>query len=152
MGPTELEQYLRNHIPLARAMEVSVMAVHPDSLILRAPLAPNANPHHTVFGGSGATLALLAAWSLVHVRLQDAAVPCHLVIRRSTMEYERPIAGMFTARAWIEGPSRWLQFTEALVAKGKARLSVSSTLEYEGDIAGRFTGEFVAIHATSTRD
>jgi len=50
----ELESYLHAHIPLTRAMQVSVVSVEPDSVLLSAPLAPNTNHRDTVFGGSAA--------------------------------------------------------------------------------------------------
>jgi len=41
--PLELERYLHEHIPLSRAMQVSVVSVQPESVVLSAPLAPNIN-------------------------------------------------------------------------------------------------------------
>ena len=56
-------------------MAVSVKAVTTDTVILAAPLEPNINHKHTVFGGSASALGILAAWSLLHVRLVDAGLP-----------------------------------------------------------------------------
>ena len=96
-------------------------------------------------GGSVAALAILAAWSLLHLRLRAAGIANRLVIQRSTVDYELPIAGAFTARAALAEPARWEPFVKLLQRRGKARIAVLAALEYEGRIAARFSGEFVAL-------
>ena len=145
VSPRELERYLHEHIPLSRAMAASVVAVLRDEVSLAAPLAPNINHRDTVFGGSAAALAMLAGWSLLHVRLRAEGSEARLVIQRNTMEYQRPIAGDFTARAALEHPQRWQQFMATLARRGKARIVVTALLEQGGQIAGRLSGEFVAL-------
>jgi thioesterase domain-containing protein len=102
MLAVELEQYLHEHIPLSRAMAVGVASIDEGTVILRAPLAPNINHQESVFGGSASALAILAGWSLLHVRLRAAGVASRLVIQRNTVDYEQPLTGAFTARAWLE--------------------------------------------------
>jgi thioesterase domain-containing protein len=143
----ELERYLHDHIPLSRAMQVSVLDVQPDYVILSAPLAPNINHRDSVFGGSAAAVAVLAAWSLVHTRLLAAALPSRLVIQRNTMQFAMPITGTFTARSFLTDEQLWERFTRLLKRKGKARISVSCTLDFAGREAGYFEGEFVAVDA-----
>jgi thioesterase domain-containing protein len=143
--PIELEHYLHEHIPLSKAMALTVLSVEEDAVVLRAPLAPNINHSETVFGGSAAALATLAAWALPFARLRAAALPDSLVIQRNTMEYLRPISGDFTARSHLDTPQSWQRFSAALTRKGLGRIAVSAVLEYGGETAGRFSGEFVAF-------
>jgi len=145
MRPGELEQYIRAHIPLSKSMAAAVVSVAPEQVVLEAPLAPNINHRATVFGGSAAALAILAGWSLLHVRLAAEGVAARLVIQRNTMEYLQPIAGPFTARASLERPERWQHFTAMLARKHKARVGVRAVLEHAGQVVGRFGGEFVAL-------
>lgn len=140
-----LQQYLYDHIPLSRAMQVEVRRVAPDEVVLAAPLAPNINHRATVFGGSASAVAILAAWSLLHTRLVRAGIASRLVIQSNTMHYELPIGGDFTARSFLEDAADWQQFIRMLSRKGRARISVSSILEYEGNQVGRLQGEFVAF-------
>lgn len=144
----DLHAYLHEHIPLSRAMHVSVVSSADDAVVLRAPLAPNINHRRTVFGGSASALAILAAWSVLHVRCRADGIDARLVIQRNTMEYEAPIQSDFTARAQIE-PAAWLAFTRMLARKGRARIALVSVLESEGRIVGRLEGEFVALGADS---
>ncbi|MEW6707239.1 MAG: YiiD C-terminal domain-containing protein [Pseudomonadota bacterium] len=145
MQPTELERYLHDHIPLSRAMGVTVLAVDEHGVTLQAPLAPNINHRETVFGGSASALAILAAWSLVHTRMLREGLAGRLVIQRNSMDYDQAIEGDFSARARLEHPGEWPRFTQMLARKGKARVSVAAMLEHDGTPVGRFTGEFVAL-------
>jgi thioesterase domain-containing protein len=142
-----LEKYLHDHIPLSKAMQVSVVSVSEDAVVLSAPLAPNINHRDTVFGGSASAVAILAAWSLLQTRLQSAGIISRLVIQSNTMDYHLPILGEFTARAFIQQPDAWQRFVTMLKRKGKARISVSSVLEQGGQLVGSLKGEFVALGA-----
>lgn len=145
MTPSELEQYLFEKIPLSRAMQVAAIEVSEQCVRLRAPLAPNVNHRATVFGGSASTLAILSAWSLLHVRLQGRLPGASIVIQRHSMTYERPMTGEFAAQAALASPEQWPRFLRALERWGKARICVNSMLEYRGEQAGLFNGEFVAF-------
>ncbi len=145
MTAAELENFLHDHIPLARAMAVRVASVAEDRLVLEAPLAPNINHHATVFGGSAASVAILAAWSLLHVRLHAAGLPASLVIQSSTINYLRPMAGDFSAIATLQDEAAWSQFLRVLTRRGRGRIRIGAVLECAGDRAGVFEGEFVAF-------
>ncbi len=145
MTPDALKDYLYERIPLARAMEVGVHSVGPESLVLQAPLEPNLNHRGTLFGGSASTICILAAWSLLHLRLKEMGIDCRIVIQRNSMEYTAPVTGAFQARAFFEDGVDWPTFEEKLARYGRARISVEAILEGDGKQAGRLHGEFVAL-------
>jgi len=145
MEPSELVQYLYEKIPLSRFMQISALELSEHCVRLGAPLTPNMNHRATVFGGSASSLAILAAWSLLHVRLHISSPGVSIVIQQHSMDYERPMNGEFAARASLAVPDQWPRFLQALARFGKARIAVNSTLEFAGELAGRFSGEFVAI-------
>ena len=147
--PSELQRYLYEHIPLSAAMGVAVLQVTPDLVELGAPLDRNINHRQTVFGGSASAVAILAAWSVVQVRLRAANLGCRLVIQRNTVDYDHPISGDFVAQARLAHSEDWPAFVRLLQRRGRARITVSATLLFEGRIAGRFSGEFVALAAGS---
>ena len=68
-------------------MEVTVVEASPHQVVLSAPLAPNINHRDTVFGGSASAVAILAAWSMLHLRLSAEGLGSRLVIQRNTMDY-----------------------------------------------------------------
>ena len=145
MTEAELETYLHEHIPLSRAMAVRVASISDAKVVLAAPLAPNINHRDTVFGGSASALAILSAWSLLHLRLTAAAQPSRVVIQRNSMDYLAPIAGDFTATATLGQDATWGGFLRMLTRKGLARITVGAVLDFQGRLAGRLSGEFVAF-------
>ena len=146
MAPQDLQQYLYDRIPLSSAMQVMALEVSDHIVRLGAPLAPNMNHRATIFGGSASAVAILSAWSLLHVRLCDSSPPVSIVLQRHDMNYERPISGTFAACASLAAPDEWPKFLRMLARWGKARVVVNSVLEYAGESVGQFSGEFVAFN------
>jgi thioesterase domain-containing protein len=145
MQPSDLEQYLHEHIPLSRAMQVSVVEVAADSVTLAAPIEPNINHRGTVFGGSISAVAILAAWSLLHTRLRGEGVACRLVIQRNSIDYLKPVDGDFTARSLPPDAADWQIFTRMLARKGMARITIRCVLKCTDATVAEFEGEFVAL-------
>jgi thioesterase domain-containing protein len=141
----DLQAYLHQHIPLSRAMEVSVLESSLARVVLSAPLAPNINHRETVFGGSASAVAILAAWSMLHLRLSAHGLGSRLVIQRNTMAYGLPIDGTFTAVAEAPSEAAWRAFVRVYERKGLGRIEQASVLMYHGQLAGKLTGEFVAF-------
>jgi thioesterase domain-containing protein len=128
-------------------MQVSVDEAAPDAVVLSAPLAPNINHRETVFGGSASALAILAAWSLLHVRLLAEGVSGRLVIQKSSMDYLAPMAGGFSAKSVAPESADWERFRRMLQRSGKGRVAVAVELYCAGRVTAQFRGEFVAIDA-----
>jgi thioesterase domain-containing protein len=145
MLPIQLEAYLHEHIPLSAAMGIRVTALSGSGVTLLAPLAPNINHRHTAFGGSIASIATLAAWSLVHTRLTDGGRPSRVVVMSSQIDYHAPATGEFSARCDAPSESDWTRFVAVLDRKGRARLELTSTVHSEGILAATLTGSFVAL-------
>jgi thioesterase domain-containing protein len=141
----EIEQYLHRHIPLSAAMGVRVRAASPAGVELAAPLAPNVNHHDTLFGGSGAAIATLSAWTLVNLRLRHAGVRARLVIQRNAMCYDEPIDGDFTARCEPPDETQWQRFLTMIERRGRGRITMQARLIYGARPAASFEGDFVAL-------
>lgn len=147
MDAASLQRYLHEHIPLSGAMAASVLECSPQRVLLAAPLAPNINHRETVFGGSLSALAILSAWSLLHLRLAASGIAARLVIQHNTMDYDAPAAGPFTAQADAPSAEAWAGFLRLLHRRGKARIGVAATVRCDAAVAGRFVGDFVALAA-----
>jgi thioesterase domain-containing protein len=145
MQPLDIEHYLHEHIPLSSAMGVRVLSASREAVRLSAPLAPNINHRATVFGGSASAAAILAAWTLLYVRLQGEGIAARLVIQRNSMHYEKPMSDNFIAEARLPVDALWENFIKTLQRKGRARIQVVSRLECQGEKAGELQGEFVAF-------
>jgi thioesterase domain-containing protein len=152
MDPDELEAYLHERIPMSRAMQARVSEIGAEHLRVSAPLAPNINHRETVFGGSAAAAAMLAAWGLLFVRLRRAERPARLVIQRCVMEFLQPIEADFTAVSRLKSGEDWPRFLAGIERKGRARIAIEVVLESRGQRVGEFTGEFVALELGSNAD
>ena len=140
-----VERYLHIHIPLTAAMQATVLSLDDAGVRLAAPLAPNINHRHTVFGGSAAALAILSAWTLIHTRLRDAGQVARIVIQRSHMDYLLPLHGAFEAFCPAPPEERWARFMTALERRGRGRIVLHAELYGENELAGRFEGTYVAL-------
>ncbi len=145
LNADDLQEYLNANIPITRAMGVTVADADWDSVRIGAPLAPNTNHRDTVFGGSAAAVAILAAWALLHLRLTSEGIDSRLVIQRSRMRYDRPIDGDFTATSSIPDAAVWHRFLKMLTQKGRGRLAVPVTVYCGEESVASFEVEFVAL-------
>lgn len=142
-----IEHYLYEHIPLSQAMQVKVQQAEPGRVVLSAPLAPNINLHETVFGGSASALAILSAWTLLYVRLQEARINARVVIQRNSMQYLHAIPDAFEAVADISDEQVWRRFLQVLSRKRRARIHLVASLFCAGRKVGEMEGDFVAMQA-----
>jgi thioesterase domain-containing protein len=140
MDRCELEQYLHEHIPLSKAMGIEVMVADGLGVTLRAPLAPDINHRDTVFGGSASAVAILAAWALLYVRLQQRHVSYRIVIQQNTMNYERPMVSAFLACSTIQDSLAWEKFMDTLTRRNRARISIAATQHCRREQVGKFEG------------
>ncbi len=139
----ETEQFFYEKIPLTRAMGVKVEAYDREKLILTAPLEENHNHLGTAFGGSLGALATLAGYGLLWLELGDR--DCHIVIRSSSISYERPVHGLLRAICRRPDESELADFKDAFKKKGKARIRLHVTIEEGDQVCVVFEGIFVAI-------
>jgi len=142
---TRVQRYLYQYIPLSAAMGVQVRTASVEFVKLAAPLRPNVNHTETVFGGSAAALATLSAWTLLHLRLENARLDARVVIQRSRMEYEKPIPGDFEAVCDFGDDDAWERFRSTLERRGRARLTLAAHLVHSKARVASFEGDFVAL-------
>ena len=139
----EIERFLREQIPLTRAMGVRVESFGVDGLVLAAPLEPNHNHLGTAFGGSLAALATLAGYALVWLELGDRG--SHVVIRDSTIRYLRPVRGELRAVCSRPDATAIEEFKARFSLEGKARITFGVVVVDSGEPAVEFEGTFVAL-------
>lgn len=128
-------------------MEVEVLEATVNRVKVAAPLRPNINHRETVFGGSASAVAILSAWSLLHLRLLNEDLGSYrIVIQKNSMSYERPIPDTFMASSFIPDPSIWSTFVTTLQRRNRARIKIGSILDCRGMRVGVFEGAFVALN------
>ncbi|MEE2659420.1 MAG: YiiD C-terminal domain-containing protein [Candidatus Latescibacterota bacterium] len=147
MSPESLEAYLHEQIPLSRHMGVAVQHLDDSGIRLCAPLVANINHQGTIFAGSASAVAMLAGWSLVHVRLRERSDSAKLVIRRNDVQFFRPMNG--DAEAWCGSPDpeAWDAFYAGLAERGQGRIELVVELSSAGEPAAMFRGEYAAVRS-----
>ena len=139
-----LEAHLHEQIPISQAMGIRVVAADQHAVSLCAPLEPNVNHRNTVFGGSCASVAILAAWSLVYIRATSTA-PVRVVIQHAATDYLLPIEGPFEATCRVDDEEAWAKFTRTLRRRGRARITVNTDVIASDRVVARFEGTYVAV-------
>ena len=139
----QIQELLHSKIPITRAMGVKVEDYDGERLVLSAPLEPNVNHLGTAFGGSLHALAVLSGYGLLWLELQETE--SHIVIRASSISYERPVQGEIRAICVRPNEEALAEFKKSFQQKGKARISLTAIIEDRGHTAVRFQGTFVAL-------
>lgn len=139
----QIQELLHTKIPITRAIGVTVEAYDGERLVLRAPLAANVNHLGTAFGGSINAVAVLCGYGLLWLELRDAE--CHIVIKESSISYERPVAGDIRATCARPPAEALAKFRKTFLERGKARLALTTIIEADGVTLVRFRGIFVAL-------
>ncbi len=126
-------------------MALRLAAYDGESLLLAAPLAPNVNDKGNAFGGSLASVATLAAWALVSIRLMEAGFDAEVYVQDSAIRYLAPLYDDLRAEARLATAQEWKEFLAAFAQKGKARATLVAQLRgSDGGIACALEGRFVA--------
>lgn len=141
----ELVRFIRDRIPLARAMALELAAHDENHLCLRTPLAPNVNDKGCAFGGSLASLMTLAGWGLVELALRARGEVCDVYVGESTVRYLQPVWADFSAEARLAAGADWERFFATLATRGKARTDVYCEVPgADGKPAATLGARFVA--------
>lgn len=138
-----LEAYLRTHIPLTGAMQVQAATLDQHGLCLNAPLVANRNHQGSAFGGSLASLAVLAGWGLLWLLL-DEGRGANIVVRDMQMEFLHPVQGLLSAHCAWPALQDWEKFSHTLQRRHKARLELRTEIHDQDRLCARCVCLFVA--------
>ncbi|NII56150.1 YiiD C-terminal domain-containing protein [Luteibacter sp. SG786] len=117
----DLEHFIRDGIPLARAMDLRIAEFDGERLVMTAPLAPNINDKGCAFGGSLASLMTVACWALVEARLRQRGLDCDVFVADSTIRYLDTVWDDLRAEATLAPGASWEPFFATLETRGRAR-------------------------------
>jgi thioesterase domain-containing protein len=126
-------------------MGIQVVRADLECVALSAPLEPNINHRSSVFGGSCASVAMLAAWSLVLLRVRDGGRDARIVIQHGSMDYLTPIDDVFIATSRSPDEAIWSRFLKALDRGRPARVELGAEVESASRLVAAFEGAYVAV-------
>lgn len=139
------QSYLYDHIPITKHLGVIVNKFDGRRIELTAPLEPNINHRDSAFGGSLSSVAILAGWTILHLKLLEKKINARLVIQKSSINYLDAVLSDFTAACELPAAEQWHSFLNMLNAKGKARLTLSSKIYSDGKLVCEQEGVYVAV-------
>ena len=143
MNAQALEAKLHQEIPLSKFMQVKVVRADAHEIELECDLAPNHNHVGTAFGGSLATMMVLAAYCQLFEIIHKTG---HVLLKNTSMNFIYPVEQKLRAVCKAPDEEQVKKFTDAFTKKGKARLELTSQIVLDdGRIACEMTGEFVGV-------
>jgi thioesterase domain-containing protein len=140
--------YLQNRIAqefvLARHIGVVVDSADDAAVVLRAPLAPNANYKGTAFAGSLYSVAVLAGWAWATRYLAARDLPADAVIQESSVRFLKPVEGELRARAAAPAAAQIDKFRRMLERAGRGRIGLRVDVTCGRTLAVVLDGVFAA--------
>jgi thioesterase domain-containing protein len=140
--------YLQNRIVgefiLARHIGIVVESADDSTVVLRAPLALNANYKGTAFGGSLYSVAVLTGWAWVTRYLAARGLSADAVIQESSVRFLAPVRGELRARVTAPSDAPIDRFRKMLQRAGRGRIRLRVEIIYDETVAALFEGVFAA--------
>ena len=147
-GAEYLQSRIDKEIVLSKPMGVIVESASDSRLILRAPLAPNANHKGTAFGGSLYAVAVLTGWAWMTRYLVSREFDADAVIQESSMRFIRPVRGEMRASIEIPTGSAVDKFHKTLLRARRGRINLRVNMHCGQNLAAVFEGLFAAAMRT----
>jgi thioesterase domain-containing protein len=143
-GRDYLQRRIATEFTLARHMGIAVEAADDAAVVLRAPLAANANYKGTAFGGSLYSVAVLAGWAWVTRYLAARGLAADAVIQESNIRFLTPVRGELRASVLAPADAQIAKFRKMLDHAGRGRINLRIEIDHERTSAVLFEGVFAA--------
>lgn len=143
-GAQRLQQLIDSEIMLAKPMGIIVEAADEGAIVLRAPLAPNANHKGTAFGGSLYSIAVLTGWAWITRFLATREIDAEAVIQESNMRFLAPVHGEMRSSIEIPAADEVEKFQKMLLRAARGRIRLQVNVRAGATVASVFDGLFAA--------
>jgi thioesterase domain-containing protein len=143
-GRDYLQDRIVSEFALARHIGIVVESADDAAVVLRAPLALNANYKGTVFAGSLYSVAVLAGWAWVTRYLAARGIAADAVIQESSTRFLLPVQGELRASAAAPTDAQIDKFRKMLQRAGRGRIRLRVDIHYDQTPAALFEGVFAA--------
>lgn len=138
-----LEETYHSKIPISKHMGIKVKDYNGTRLTIVAPLSNNINHQNSAFGGSLFSLAALAGWGLLQLKMAEENLDCNTVIAGGDVEYMAPIFADFSCECSIPEKAVYDVFLEKLHKKSRASLQLEPNIFCDGKKSMKFSGHYV---------
>ncbi len=120
---------MHSSTPISKVMGITVVSYDQPSLTVAAPLELTINPHQSVFGVSFFSVAILAGWSLMQLKLSELLLDCNTVVMGGEVSDEKSVLDDLQCVYGLLNDSA--KVFEALVRDGAALITL--TLLYKSN-------------------
>ena len=142
----ELDEFLRTHLPLARAAGVKVERYTGETLVASAPLDKNINDKGTAFGGSLYNICVIAAWGMTHLKSQELGLKGDIVVAKGEINYLRPLTTNLVATSISPGPELIKRAKDGFATRGKAIFTIKvEILDQDNQACVEFEGKYAVL-------
>ena len=141
------QAFLYAEIPMVEYMQLQLHEITPRRLMASAPIAPNINDKHTVFGGSSAALMTICGWSLIKSQLEQAGLNNDVVIHQAKTHWQQAQSDDLNIRVSIGDEVDWDEVLKRVGSnKRPVRISVDcAVLNQQGETCTTMSGQFVIL-------
>jgi len=143
-GRDYLQKRIAGEFVLATHIGIVVESADDSAVVLRAPLAPNANYKGTAFGGSLYSVAVLTGWAWVTRYLAAHGLSADAVIQESNVRFLTPVTGELRASVAAPSDAQIDKFRKMLQRAGRGRIRLRVEINYNQTLAALFEGVFAA--------
>jgi len=138
-----LEHIYHSKIPISKHMGLKVISFEHNRLLLGAPLYNNINHQESVFGGSLFSIAALAGWGILQLKMSQLGISANTVIAGGEVGYSAPVFSDFICMCSLPEGDKWIEFEQKLKNSGKGSVRLSSVILSEGRTCMNFDGNYV---------
>lgn len=144
-----LDTFLKEHLPLARAAGVQIDSYDGEILQVSAPLELNINDKKTAFGGSLYNLCVIAAWGMTDLKAKELGLTGDIVVAKGEINYLKPLRSKLIASAFAPDEAMLEKAIHSYQTRGKAVFTITvKMLDEQQQVCVEFQGKY-AILATS---
>ena len=143
-GRDYLQKRIAGEFVLAKHIGIVVESADDGAVVLRAPLAPNANYKGTAFGGSLYSVAVLTGWAWVTRYLAAHGLSADAVIQESSVRFLVPVQGELRASVAAPSDAQLEKFRKMLQRAGRGRIRLRVEINYNQTLPALFEGVFAA--------
>lgn len=140
---SQLEERIREQIPLTQHLGFRLEQRVAARLTLAATLDGNSNDKGTMFAGSITSLCTLVGWALTTLLAEEAGVQADVLAVKNAIRYQLPIQSDARFTTSVDEDAL-ASFDERLTRRGKARLPVQVEVWAAGECCASFEGDYLA--------
>lgn len=138
----DLEDYIREHIPVGRFMEISVERLDESGIVLQAPLAPSVNDKGSAFGGSLFSLAVLTGWGFTFSLLRREGLEVDVVVQKSEIRFLSQATGPIRADCDLPEFGKAEEFIASVKRGEKGRWDLEIGISHNGERCATMTARY----------